>query len=171
MAKIHWESQSLSKPSMTAYLDVLREASHGAAAACQLNSSPDTGELLRTEHAAILLETASGLNAICPSDLSGGGTLEMPRDHTLLLALISVSNVFQTTFRLKEEPYIQFCDESGEELLLDVCRDWSDIAPLLRSFGVPDTSVSAYRLDLAITLGFAGEPLDIRSDRMPDAFF
>ncbi|WP_075881907.1 hypothetical protein [Vreelandella massiliensis] len=167
---VYWESQSIDKPNMTAYLDVLWESCQEVAHASQLVCSPDKGELLRAESAVITLDTMMGPNVINPSDMSGSGMLSLPHDHKLLIALVAISNSFHQTFRLENEPQIQFSYDDNEQLP-DAKRCWIEVAELLRLGDVSDTLIDEYRYGLAIQLGLAGEPLDIRSSRIPDAFF
>lgn len=169
---ITWESQRISQSSAAAHLGMLRESCASAAAACGLLSNVRDGVLMQTpEGTAITLSEGSGLNALSPTDLSGGGVLTMPDDHGLLLCLLHVSAVFGKTFKLDQEPQIQFCDEEGRLLLPAPKRDWDSIAEVLISTGMPELLVDGYLRRVAITLKLAGEPLDIQSDRIPDAFF
>lgn len=168
---VYWASEKIDKPNMTAYLDVLWERCKEVAEVLSLTCSPEKGELLRRDTSVIWLGDQFGSNIISPDYMSGSGTLTLPQDADLLIALIAISNTFHQTFRLENEPQIQFSDDEGTFLLPDMRRSWSDLSTVLRTGGVPDARLHDYRLDKAIQIGLAGEPLDIRSTRIPDAFF
>ncbi|WP_193085859.1 MULTISPECIES: hypothetical protein [Halomonas] len=167
---VYWASEMIDKPNMTAYLDVLWERCQEVAEVLSLTCSPEKGELLRRDASVIWLGDQFGSNIICPDDMTGSGILTLPQDADLLIGLIAISNTFHQTFRLENEPQIQFSDDEGT-LLPDTRRSWSDLSAVMRTGGVSDAQLHDYRLDKAIQLGLAGEPLDIRSTRIPDAFF
>lgn len=171
-ATISWESRGIAQSHVAAYLVALRESCSNAVAACGLMSDEQDGVLIQAPGGSVVtLSEGAGQNTISPTDLSGGGVLTMPDDHGVFLCLLHVSAVFGRTFKLSQEPQIQFATAEGQLLLSEARRDWEAIASVLLETGVPEKLVNGRLRRIAIHLKLAGEPLDIRTDRIADAFF